>query len=158
MSESEKKKLAKESDKKSVDKAAVNTNSDKKSLPKESTQEATPVLENNSDSSSNSVLDPVKKIKKKKEIVRKLRDLVNGVEDKDTFNKVKELQDLWKKIGQVENSKDRSLWTTYNALLDRFYDNRGIYYELKELDRKKNLELKSAICDKAEFQLMILIS
>ena len=150
MSESEKKKLAKESDKKPVDKAAVNTNSDQKSLPKESTQEATPVLENNSDSSSNSVLDPVKKIKKKKEIVRKLRDLVNGVEDKDTFNKVKELQDLWKEIGQVENSKDRSLWTTYNALLDRFYDNRGIYYELKELDRKKNLELKSAICDKAE--------
>ena len=115
MSENEKKKLAKESDKKSVDKAAVNTNSDKKSLPKESTQEATPVLENNSDSISNSVLDPVKKIKKKKEIVRKLRDLVNGVEDKDTFNKVKELQDFWKEIGQVEYSKDRSLWTTYNA-------------------------------------------
>ena len=64
MSESEKKKLAKKSDKKSVDKAAVNTNSDKKSLPKESIQEATSVLENNSDSSSNSVLDPVKKIKK----------------------------------------------------------------------------------------------
>ena len=134
-----KKKLAKESDKKSVDKAAVNTNSDKKSLPKESIQEATPVLENNSDSSSNSVLDPVKKIKKKKEIVRKLRDLVNGVEDKDTFNKVKELQDLWKEIGQVENSKDRSLWTTYNALLTDSTDNRGIYYELKELDIEKRI-------------------
>ena len=146
-----KKKLAKESDKKSVDKAAaVNTNSDKNLYLKNLYKKRPQFLKIIVILALNSVLDPVKKIKKKKEIVRKLRDLVNGVEDKDTFNKVKELQDLWKKIGQVENSKDRSLWTTYNALLDRFYDNRGIYYELKELDRKKNLELKSAICDKAE--------
>ena len=82
--------------------------------------------------------NPIKKLRKKKEIIKKLRELVNGVEDKDTFNKVKELQNSWKEIGQVDNSKDKSLWTTYNALLDRFYDNRGIYFELKDLDRKKN--------------------
>ena len=79
-----------------------------------------------------------------------LRDLVNGVENKDTFNNVKDLQNAWKDIGQINNSKDKSLWTTYNALLDRFYDNRSIYFELKDLDRKKNLELKNAICEKAE--------
>ena len=87
---------------------------------------------------------------KKKEIVKKLRVLVNGVEDKNTFNKVKDLQNKWKEIGQINDAKDKSLWTTYNALLDRFYDNRSIYFELKELDRKKNLELKTQICDKAE--------
>ena len=89
-------------------------------------------------------------LKNKKEIVNNLRVLVNGNEDNDTFNKVKDLQNKWKDIGQINNSKDRSLWTTYNALLDRFYDNRSIYFELKELDRKKNLEIKSKICDKAE--------
>ena len=75
-------------------------------------------------------------LKNKKEIVNNLRVLVNGNEDNDTFNKVKDLQNKWKDIGQINNSKDRSLWTTYNALLDRFYDNRSIYFELKELDRK----------------------
>ena len=150
MSEKDKKKIVKKSDKKNADNLTVETTSDKKSLPEEPVQENKSTLENSDNSQPNTGLDPVKKIKKKKEIVRKLRDLVNGVEDKDTFNKVKELQNLWKEIGQVENSKDRSLWTTYNALLDRFYDNRGIYYELKDLDRKKNLVLKSAICDKAE--------
>ena len=161
MSEKDKKKIVEKSENKKTDKLATETISDEKSLteepvqeskrlPEEPVQESKPTLENSDNSQSNADLDPIKKIKKKKEIVRNLRDLVNGVEDKDTFNKVKELQNLWKEIGQVENSKDRSLWTTYNALLDRFYDNRGIYYELKDLDRKKNLELKSAICDKAE--------
>tara|TARA_B100000886_G_scaffold318079_1_gene257804 strand:+ start:3684 stop:5261 length:1578 start_codon:yes stop_codon:yes gene_type:complete len=97
-----------------------------------------------------SLLSPKSKIKKKKEIISKLRVLVDGNEDKDTLNKVKSLQDLWKQIGQLQDSKDRSLWSTYNALLDRFYDNRSIYFELKELDRKKNLEKKLIICDKAE--------
>lgn len=34
--------------------------------------------------------------------------------------------------------------------MDRFYDNRSIYFELKELDRKKNLENKLELCAKAE--------
>ena len=93
---------------------------------------------------------PAKQLKKKKEIIRVLRELVNGVENKDTFNNVKDLQNAWKDIGNLNNSKDKSLWTTYNALLDRFYNNRSIYFELKDLDRKKNLELKNAICMKAE--------
>ncbi|MFL2996685.1 MAG: DUF349 domain-containing protein [Cytophagales bacterium] len=105
-------------------------------------------IENKDDSVKES--NPYILLKKKKEIVDNLRVLVNGNEDKDTFNKVKDLQNKWKDIGQINNSKDKSLWTTYNALLDRFYDNRSIYFELKELDRKKNLETKSEICDKAE--------
>ena len=93
---------------------------------------------------------PSEILKKKKEIIVNLRKIINGVEDKDTFNKVKDFQNSWKNLGHLENKKDKSLWTTYNALLDRFYDNRSIYFELKELDRKKNLELKIDICKKAE--------
>jgi hypothetical protein len=44
----------------------------------------------------------------------------------------------------------KSLWANYNALLDRFYDNRSIYFELKQLDRKKNFDLKIELCEKAE--------
>ena len=107
--------------------------------------------EENIDSENKVLVVPAyKKIKLKKDIVKNLRDLVNGIEDKDTFNKVKVLQDSWKEIGPINDSKDKSLWTTYNALLDRFYDNRSIYFELKELDRKKNFDLKVEICSKAE--------
>jgi hypothetical protein len=38
----------------------------------------------------------------------------------------------------------------YHALVDRYYDHRNIYFELKELDRKKNLEAKIELCIRAE--------
>ncbi len=113
----------------------------------EKTEKKNEMPENHSETPE---VNPAKQLKKKKEIIRVLRELVNGVENKDTFNNVKDLQNAWKDIGYINNSKDKSLWTTYNALLDRFYDNRSIYFELKDLDRKKNLELKNAICEKAE--------
>ena len=63
--------------------------------------------EENTDSENKDVVIPsYKKIKLKKDITKNLRDLVNGIEDKDTFNKVKLLQDSWKKIGPVDDSKD----------------------------------------------------
>ena len=130
---------------KKVDKAKKKVEIVEKGLEKD--EEKKEKLENESESHE---VNPAKQLKKKKEIIRVLRELVNGVENKDTFNNVKDLQNAWKDIGNLNNSKDKSLWTTYNALLDRFYDNRSIYFELKDLDRKKNLELKNAICEKAE--------
>ena len=126
----------------------IDKDSDKSSDESKSSVSTTNEIEKKDDSIKET--NPYVLLKKKKEIVNNLRVLVNGNEDNDTFNKVKDLQNKWKDIGQINNSKDRSLWTTYNALLDRFYDNRSIYFELKELDRKKNLEIKSEICDKAE--------
>ena len=130
---------------KKVDKAKKKVEIVEKGLKKD--EEKKEKLENESETPE---VNPAKQLKKKKEIIRVLRELVNGVENKDTFNNVKDLQNAWKDIGHINNSKDKSLWTTYNALLDRFYDNRSIYFELKDLDRKKNLELKNAICEKAE--------
>jgi len=130
---------------KKVDKAEKKVEIVEKGLEKAEDKKEKP--ENESESHE---VNPAKQLKKKKEIIRVLRELVNGVENKDTFNNVKDLQNAWKDIGNLNNSKDKSLWTTYNALLDRFYDNRSIYFELKDLDRKKNLELKNAICEKAE--------
>ncbi len=130
---------------KKVDKAEKKVEIVEKGLEKD--EEKKEKLENESETPE---VNPAKQLKKKKEIIRVLRELVNGVENKDTFNNVKDLQNAWKDIGHINNSKDKSLWTTFNALLDRFYDNRSIYFELKDLDRKKNLELKNAICEKAE--------
>ncbi len=130
---------------KKVDKAEKKTEIVEKGLEKDEEKQ-----EKSENESENLEVNPAKQLKKKKEIIRVLRELVNGVENKDTFNNVKDLQNAWKDIGNLNNSKDKSLWTTYNALLDRFYDNRSIYFELKDLDRKKNLELKNAICEKAE--------
>ncbi|GAB2634744.1 DUF349 domain-containing protein [Belliella aquatica] len=86
----------------------------------------------------------------KNAILDKLRDLVDGEETTLSINTIKSIQEEWKKIGQVPSSQNKNLWASYNALMDRFYDNRSIYFELKELDRKKNLEQKIELCEKAE--------
>lgn len=86
---------------------------------------------------------------RKNEILDLIRQAVDG-EDQTSFNKVKKLQEEWKKIGAVPGPQNRTLWASYHALMDRFYDQRSIYFELKELDRKKNLEAKLEICERAE--------
>jgi hypothetical protein len=89
-------------------------------------------------------------LKTKLEILEKLRELVDTEETGASIKDLKELQVQWKEVGPVPSSQLKSLWANYNALLDRFYDNRSIYFELKELDRKKNYDLKIELCAKAE--------
>jgi hypothetical protein len=83
-------------------------------------------------------------------VLNRIRDFVDSEETQVSFNKLKELQQEWRSIGPVPHQHNRNLWANYNALINRFYDNRSIYFELKELDRKKNLEAKLELCEKAE--------
>lgn len=89
-------------------------------------------------------------LKHKERILEQLRQIVDGEESSDSINDVRELQTEWKKVGPVPGTQNKTLWANYNALLDRYYDNRSIYFELKDLDRKKNLKLKLELCVKAE--------
>ena len=89
-------------------------------------------------------------LEKAETVLEQLREFVDSEESSASFNKFKEIQDTWKAIGDVSGQNSRSLWANYNALVHRFYDQRSIYFELKELDRKKNLDLKINICERAE--------
>lgn len=87
--------------------------------------------------------------KKKNLILDRLRDISKNNFDID-IKIIKELQQSWQEIGPVPGNQHKLLWANYNALLDRFYDSRSIYFELKDLDRKKNLIAKTELCEKAE--------
>src|SRR5690606_18050660 len=86
----------------------------------------------------------------KNQLLEKLRSLVDDEETTASINELKEIQKEWKGIGQIPANQVKSIWANYNALMDRFYDNRSIYFELKELDRRKNLEAKLELCERAE--------
>lgn len=91
-----------------------------------------------------------KNLNEKNKLLEKLRALISSEENTTSIGALKEIQDQWKKIGPVPAAQNSTLWANYNALIERFYNNRSIYFELKELDRKKNLESKLEIVDKAE--------
>lgn len=89
-------------------------------------------------------------LEKKQELLEKLRSLVDGEEATTSLKPIKEIQEVWKAIGPVPSQYNKTLWANYNALLDRFYHNRHILFELKDLDRKKNQVAKTELCEKAE--------
>ena len=89
-------------------------------------------------------------LKKKEHLLEQLREFVDGEESANSINRVRDLQTEWKKTGLVPGTQNKTLWASYNALLDRYYDNRSIYFELKDLDRKKNMRLKEELSEKAE--------
>lgn len=86
----------------------------------------------------------------KNQLLEQLRKLVDDEETTASLDELKKIQSEWKRVGQIPAGQVKTLWANYNALLDRFYDNRSIYFELKELDRKKNLEAKLELCERAE--------
>ncbi len=89
-------------------------------------------------------------LNKKQELLERMRELVDSEETGASIKVLKEIQKEWKEIGLIPSSQVKSLWANFNALLDRFYDQRSIYFELKELDRKKNYDQKIELCEKAE--------
>lgn len=89
-------------------------------------------------------------LKAKEDLLEKLRELVDSQDSNNQFEAFKELQKEWKAIGPVPGPQAKAIWANYHALVDRFYDNQSIYFELKELDRKKNLEAKMELCVRAE--------
>lgn len=89
-------------------------------------------------------------LRKKQEVLEKLRALVDAEDSEHSFHQFKAIQVEWKSVGPVAPAHIKTLWANYSALVDRFYDHRSIYFELKELDRRKNLEAKLELCQRAE--------
>lgn len=92
----------------------------------------------------------IENLRKKQELIERLRVLMESQDNAHQFEAFKELQREWRSIGAVPGAQAKTLWANYHALVDRFYDNQSIYFELKELDRKKNLESKLELCARAE--------
>lgn len=68
----------------------------------------------------------------------------------DNLKKMKELQAEWKTIGPVPAPKAQEVWKLYQQFQEQFYDLVKINIELRDLDFKKNLEMKTLLCEAAE--------
>jgi hypothetical protein len=90
-------------------------------------------------------------LKKKFEILEELKSLIASEETlKKTYDEFKRLQEKWKEIGVVPAGELNNLWQNYHFLVEKFFDKVRINKELRDLDLKKNLEQKIALCEKAE--------
>ncbi len=94
-------------------------------------------------------------LQRKYEVIEKIKGLINTEESiNKTFNEFRDLQLEWREIGLVPQAKMKDLWDLYHFHVENFYDYIKINRELRDLDLKKNLEMKIKLCEKAEELLL----
>ncbi len=92
-----------------------------------------------------------KNLEAKYEVIEGIKDLLNRQESlNNTFQEFRDLQQKWRDIGPVPQSKLHDLWETFHLHVENFYNYIKINNELRDLDLKKNFDLKVQICEKAE--------
>lgn len=87
----------------------------------------------------------------KLELIDQLKALT---ESQDDFNKLyndfKEIQQKWKDIKAVPQEHVNELWKNYQVYSEKFYDIIKINNQFRDYDFKKNLEMKTALCETVE--------
>lgn len=92
-----------------------------------------------------------KNLELKQGIIEELRTLAQRQDNVgSSFQEFRALQDRWKAIGPVPKADSDELWKTYHFHIDNFYDLVRLDRELRDLDFKHNLALKTELCQKAE--------
>ncbi len=90
-------------------------------------------------------------LEKKQAVIEDLKALLEKQEDVNaTFPEFREIQNRWRAIGPVPMQSFRNLNDTYQLYVEQFYDMVKINRELRDLDFKKNLEVKEQFCEAAE--------
>lgn len=91
----------------------------------------------------------------KQNIILSLKNLVEEESNLKVLNdKFKELQEQWRNIGPVPQSESTNLWQNYHFYVEKFFDILRMNREMRDLDLKKNLELKIKLCEDAESLLL----
>ena len=90
-------------------------------------------------------------LKKKLDIIEKIKAMVTSPEEANrNYQEFKQLQQEWKEIKQVPAEKANELWRNYQLYVEQFYDLLKLNSEAREYDFKKNLEIKTRLCEAAE--------
>ena len=90
-------------------------------------------------------------LRKKLEIIEKIKAMVTSPEEANkTYQEFKALQQEWRDIKAVPAEKANEMWRNYQLYVEQFYDLLKLNSEAREYDFKKNLELKTKLCEAAE--------
>ena len=84
-------------------------------------------------------------------IIEELKELVESGDDANkSYTEFKKLQQQWNETKLVPQGKVNELWKNYQLYVEKFYDLLKLNNEFREYDFKKNLEIKTHLCEAAE--------
>ena len=90
-------------------------------------------------------------LEKKLAIIEKIKTMITSPEEANkSYKDFKALQEEWKEIKNVPAERSNELWRNYQLYVEQFYDLLKLNSEAREYDFKKNLEIKTKLCEAAE--------
>ena len=90
-------------------------------------------------------------LEKKLAIIERIKAMATSPDEANkSYNEFKELQQEWKDIKAVPAEKASELWRNYQLYVEQYYDLLKLNSEAREYDFKKNLEIKTKLCEAAE--------
>ena len=90
-------------------------------------------------------------LEKKLAIIEKIKTMITSPEEANkAYQEFKTLQNEWREIKAVPAEKASELWRNYQLYVEQFYDLLKLNSEAREYDFKKNLGLKTKLCEAAE--------
>ncbi len=88
---------------------------------------------------------------KKLDIIEKIKNMAGSPEEADkNYDIFKNLQNEWKEVKMVPAERATELWKNYQLYVEQFYDQLRLNHEMRAYDFKKNLEIKTRLCESAE--------
>lgn len=90
-------------------------------------------------------------LQRKLQIIERIKAMAVSPEEADKgYDELKKLQEEWKEIKNVPAENATELWKNYQLYVEQYYDQLRLNHEMRAYDFKKNLEIKTQLCEAAE--------
>lgn len=95
-------------------------------------------------------LDLKKNLEEKINLCEKAEALIIEPSVLKSFNNLQKYHDLWREIGPVPRDKKEELWERFKAATTQINKKHQDFFENRKSSQKKNLDAKTALCEKVE--------
>lgn len=90
-------------------------------------------------------------LEKKLAIIEQIKNMATSPDEADrNYDAFKQLQADWKEVKSVPAERATELWKNYQHHVEQYYDQLRLNHEMRAYDFKKNLEIKTHLCEAAE--------
>lgn len=95
-------------------------------------------------------LDLKKNLEQKIELCERAEELILEPSVNKSFKELQALHDKYRQIGPVPADKKEEVWTRFKSATEKIHERRRKHYQELQQKQEKNLEAKTALCEKIE--------
>lgn len=91
-----------------------------------------------------------KNLAAKEALIARVESLLEMSSIQNSIASLHSIQKEWREMGPVHKDKSEEIWNTFKSAVDKVYARRDEYLKTRDEKRHENLNLKTAVCEKAE--------